>query len=78
MRYVYIALIVAFTGTVLLFMFQNIGTVTVSLATMSLTLPVSLLVAVVYLLGMVTGSALFSLLRGWIKGARRLPEPSPE
>jgi uncharacterized integral membrane protein len=78
MRYVYIALIVAFTGTVLLFMFQNIGTVTVSLATMSVTLPVSLLVAVVYLLGMVTGSALISLLRGWIKGARRLPERSPE
>jgi hypothetical protein len=34
------------------------------------TLPVSVLVAVVYVLGMATGGALLSLLRGWIKGAR--------
>lgn len=74
MRYVYIALIAAFTAIVLLFKFQNLETVTVSLLTMSVTLPVSVLVAIVYVLGMATGSALLSLLRGWFKGARGKPE----
>jgi uncharacterized integral membrane protein len=74
MRYVYIALIVAFTAIVLLFKVQNLETVTVSFATMSVTLPVSVLVVVVYLLGMATGGALLSLLRGWIEGARRKPQ----
>jgi uncharacterized integral membrane protein len=70
MRYVYVALIVAFTAIVLLFKFQNLETVTVSLLTISVTLPVSVLVAVVYVLGMVTGGALLSLLRTLIRGAR--------
>ena len=53
MRYVYIALIVLLTAVVLLFKFQNLTSVTISL------------------LGMVTGSALFGLVRSWVRGARR-------
>jgi uncharacterized integral membrane protein len=70
MRYVYIALIVAFTAIVLLFKFQNLESATVTLFTASLTLPISLLVIGIYILGMFTGGFLVSLLRGWMKGAR--------
>ena len=71
MRYVYTALIVLLTAIVLIFTFQNLTSVTVSLLSMSASLPLSTLVILVYLLGMVTGSALFGLVRSWIHGARR-------
>jgi putative membrane protein len=51
MRVVYIALIVLFTAIVLLFKFQNLDTVTLSLFAASITLPVSLLVIGIYVLG---------------------------
>jgi uncharacterized integral membrane protein len=71
MRYLYIALIVLFTAAVLLFKFQNLTSVTISLLGMSATLPVSTLLILVYVLGMVTGSALFGLVRSWIRGVTR-------
>lgn len=71
MRYLYIALIVLFTAAVLLFKFQNIQSVTVNLLTASVTLPLSVLVIAVYLLGMVSGSMLLSVLRRWMRGAMR-------
>ena len=71
MRHVYIALIVLLTAVVLLFKFQNLTSVTISLLGISSTLPVSTLVILVYVLGMVTCSALFGLVRSWIRGARR-------
>ena len=70
MRYVYIGLIVAFTALVLLFKVQNFQTATVSLFSLSITLPVSLLVIGVYVLGMFTGGFVLSLLRSWVGGAR--------
>ena len=70
MRYVYMLLIVLLTAAVLLFKFQNLETVTVSLLTASVTLPVSLLVIGVYVLGMFTGGFLVALVRSWIRGAR--------
>ncbi|MBP8184305.1 MAG: DUF1049 domain-containing protein [Pseudomonas sp.] len=74
MRYVYAALIIVITTVVLLFKIQNLSLVTVSLLNMSLTLPASLLIVGVYVLGMFTGSALWSLLRGWLQAAMRKPE----
>lgn len=73
MRYLYIALIVVLTALVLVFTVQNLGTVSVAFLTASVTLPVSILVILVYLLGMVTGGALFSVVRGWIQRARVRP-----
>jgi len=70
-RYVYLALIVAFTAMVLLFKFQNLESVTVSLFSASLTLPLSALVITIYVLGMLTGGFIVSLLKSWIRGARR-------
>ena len=72
-RYVYIALIVVFAGIVLLFKVQNLSTVTVSLFSMSATLPVSVLVFGVYLLGMLTGGFVLGLLRSWTHKATVRP-----
>jgi len=74
MRYVYMSLIVVVTAIVLLFKIQNFEAVTVSLLGASMTLPTSVLIIVVYTLGMVSGSALLGLLRGWVRGAMRQGE----
>jgi uncharacterized integral membrane protein len=71
MRYFYIGLVVVVTAVVLLFKIQNLSAVTISLFSLSLTLPVSLLVVGIYFLGMLTGSALLSFLRSSIRGATR-------
>jgi putative membrane protein len=70
MRFVYIGLIVVITAIVLLFKIQNLQTVTVSLLSASLTLPVSLLLFGVYVLGMVTGGSVLALLRTLVGRAR--------
>ncbi len=71
MRYVYMALIALFAGVVVLFKVQNLETVTVSLFSAGVTLPVSVLVLLIYVLGMLTGGFLLVLLRTWVKGATR-------
>ena len=70
MRYVYIGLVVVATAIVLLFKVQNLTAVTVSFLGMSLTMPTFLLIIGIYFLGMLTGSSLVALLRGWVRGAR--------
>lgn len=60
-RFVYIALIVAFTALVLLLKFQNVESATISLFPASITLPLSLLVAGIPALGMLTGGLPLSL-----------------
>lgn len=65
------ALIAAAAGIVILFKFQNLESVTVSLLGASLTLPVSVLVLLIYLLGMVTGGSVLALMRAWVRGAVR-------
>ena len=69
MRFVYIVLVVLFTLAVLLFKVQNLSSVTVSFLAMNVTLPVSVLILGVYVLGMVTGGSLVSLVRGWVRRA---------
>jgi uncharacterized integral membrane protein len=69
MRYFHIALIVLVTVAVLVFKVQNLSSVTVTFLTMSVTLPVTLFVLIVYVLGMVSGGALWSLLRTAFRGA---------
>jgi len=68
-RYLYIALIVILAGIVLMFKIQNMETATVSLFSMSITLPTSILVLLVYVLGMFTGGFVLSLLRTWTNKA---------
>jgi uncharacterized integral membrane protein len=71
MRYVYMALIVILAAIIILFKVQNLEAVTVSLFAASVTLPVSVLVLLIYLLGMLTGGFLLALVRSWVHGATR-------
>lgn len=71
MRYVYMTLIALFTAIIVIFKIQNFDTVTLSFLSMKATLPVSVLVILVYLLGMLTGGSVLMLLRTWFKGARK-------
>ena len=71
MRYFHIGVIILFTALVLLFKFQNLDTATVSLFSASITLPMSLLVFVIYVLGMLTGGSLLALLKSAVRGARK-------
>jgi putative membrane protein len=69
MRYVYMFLIVLAVGILLLFKVQNLAAVTVSLLGADITMSLSFLIFVVYVLGMLTGSSVFGLLRSWTQGA---------
>jgi len=69
MRYVYMLLILLAVGILLLFKVQNLAAVTVSFLGADFTMPVSFLIFVVYVLGMLTGSSVFGLLRSWTQGA---------
>jgi uncharacterized integral membrane protein len=71
MRYVHIGIVVVVTAIVLLFKIENMTAVTVSLFGISTTMPVFLLVIVVYVLGMLTGSSLLALTRALVKRAAR-------
>lgn len=71
MRYVYMVLIAALAAIIVLFKFQNLESVTVSLFSASVTLPTSVLVLLIYVLGMLTGGFLLALLRSWVRGAKR-------
>jgi uncharacterized membrane protein YciS (DUF1049 family) len=69
MRFVYLGLIVLITLAVITFKVQNIDTVTVTFLARSLTLSISTLILVVYVLGMLTGSLVLSLIGKWIRRA---------
>jgi putative membrane protein len=71
MRYVYMALIAIFSGIVILFKVQNLETVTITLFSASVSMPVAVLVLLIYVLGMLTGGLLLALLRSWVRGAAR-------
>ena len=73
MRYVYIALIVAFAGLVATFKVQNLEVVTVSLFSMTMQMPTFMLVLLIYTLGMLTGGFVVALLRTWVRGATTRP-----
>jgi len=62
-------LIVLAVGILLLFKVQNLAAVTVSLLGADITMSLSFLIFVVYVLGMLTGSSVFGLLRSWKQGA---------
>ncbi len=71
MRYIYGTWITVFVFAVILFSLQNVGNVTISLFTMRATMPLALLVILVYVTGIFTGGFVLAILRRWIQGARR-------
>jgi uncharacterized integral membrane protein len=74
MRYIHIAIIVLAVAIIAIFKLQNLETVTVVFLTASLTLPASVLILLVYLLGMLTGSSVLALFRSLIRGAKKHPQ----
>jgi uncharacterized integral membrane protein len=70
MRWVHVAVIVIFALAVIIFAAQNAQAVTTSFLGFSVRMPLAIFVVVVYILGMVTGGALWSLLRKSFTGAR--------
>ena len=71
MRYIYITLIVVATIIVLLFVFENKLSTTVSFFSASVTLPLSIIVLAAYVMGILTGGVVVSSLRVLIHGATK-------
>ena len=70
MRWVYLVVIVLFAAATFIFAIQNFAIVTMSFLGFSARAPLALLVAIVYVLGMVTGGGLWALLRRSFEGSR--------
>jgi len=70
-RWLYLAIVVVFVAAPIIFVFQNTESVSVSFLTGAITLPLALVVFVVYLLGAMTGGSLYELLRRSVAGSRR-------
>jgi putative membrane protein len=73
MRWVHLTIIVVFAAATVVFAVQNFEIVTMSFLGFSARVPLALLVAIAYVLGMATGGSLFALLRRSLRGARRAP-----
>jgi lipopolysaccharide assembly protein A len=73
MRWVHLIIIGLFLAVLLIFAGQNFETVTMTFLGFSARAPLALLAVIFYLLGMVTGGSLWSLLRRSLQGARGTP-----
>ena len=70
MRWIHFAVIALFAAGTIVFAVQNFEIVTMSFLGFSARLPLALVVAIIYVLGMVTGGSLVALLRRSLRGAR--------
>ena len=64
-------LIGVLVAATLIFAVQNLQSVTVSFLGLRIAAPLALLVAVIYLLGMVTGGSLWTLVRWAVQGSKQ-------
>jgi len=74
MRWVHIVLIAALVVAILIFALQNLESVTVSFLGFRFAAPLAIQVAIVYLLGMISGGSAWSLVRWAWQGARQQPD----
>jgi uncharacterized integral membrane protein len=70
-RWLYLAIVVLFVAALIIFVFQNTESVSVSFLNGAITLPLAVVVVVVYVLGAMTGGSLYGLLRRSVAGSRR-------
>jgi len=70
MRWFHLTIIVLFAAAIVIFAVQNLEIVTMSFLGFSARVPLALLVAIIYVLGMVTGGSLWALLRRSLRGSR--------
>ena len=71
MRWLYLAIVVLFVAALIIFVFQNTDRVSMSFLWFGVTLPLAVLVAIVYVLGALSGGSLYALLRRSVAGSRR-------
>ncbi len=71
MRWLYLAIVIVFVAALIIFAFQNTQSVGVSFLALGVTLPLAVLVFVVYVLGALSGGSLYALLRRSVAGSRR-------
>ena len=71
MRWLYLAIVIVFVAALIIFVFQNTQSVGISFLALGVTLPLAVLVFVVYVLGALSGGSLDALLRRSVAGSRR-------
>jgi uncharacterized integral membrane protein len=70
-RWIYLAIVVVFVAALIIFVFQNTQSVDISFLAVGATLPLAILVLIVYVLGALSGGSLYALLRRSVAGSRR-------
>ena len=70
MRMVYLAIIIVLAAAAVIFILENLTSVSASSLDFSVTMPLAILVFIIYVLGAATGGSLFALLRRSYEGSR--------
>jgi putative membrane protein len=70
MRWFYLTIVVVFALATLIFVSQNFDWVTMSFLGLRISAPLALVVAIVYVLGAITGGSLYALLRYSIRESK--------
>jgi lipopolysaccharide assembly protein A len=70
-RSVYLGIVIVFVAALIIFVFQNTQSVNIAFLALGVTLPLAVLVFVVYVLGALSGGSLYALLRRSVAGSRR-------
>jgi lipopolysaccharide assembly protein A len=70
-RWVYLAIVIVFVAALIIFVFQNTQSVNIAFLALGVTLPLAVLVFIVYVLGALSGGSLYALLRRSVAGSRR-------
>jgi uncharacterized integral membrane protein len=73
MRWLYLVVIVLFVAATVIFAIQNLQSVEVSFLRMSFRTPLAFLIAIIYVLGALSGGGLLALLRRSFEEARHRP-----
>ena len=71
MRWFHMTLIAIFVVAILIFAAQNLQSVTVSFLNFRVSAPLAVLIALIYVLGMITGGSLWALIRWALEGSKR-------
>jgi putative membrane protein len=71
LRWLYLTIVIVFVAALIVFVFQNTQSVDIAFLTLGVTLPLAVLVCVVYVLGALSGGSLYALLRRSVAGSRR-------
>jgi lipopolysaccharide assembly protein A len=70
MRWLYLIIVVVFVAAIVIFVVQNRAFVTIAFLGFSLSAPLAVLAAIIYVLGAITGGSLFALLRKSVRESR--------